>query len=114
MRINDKIRDENLQYGINGEAANISALSYEKIEKYQYLTDETILPSVQRRLIEQVNFIYSSLDKALEKQRKSIEDQREKQIKTLEERGKQLVKFNSENESLTLLEQITRWLKYKI
>ena len=66
MRINDKIRDENLQYGINGEAANISALSYEKIEKYQYPTDETILPSVQRRLIEQVNFIYSSLDKALE------------------------------------------------
>ena len=114
MRINDKIRDENLQYGINGEAANISALSYEKIEKYQYLTDETILPSVQRRLIEQVNFIYSSLDKALEKQRKTIEDQREKQIKILEERGKQLVKFNGEKESLTLLEQITRWLKYKI
>ena len=52
MRINDKIRDENLQYGINGEVANISALSYEKIEKYQCLADETILPSDQRRLIE--------------------------------------------------------------
>ena len=34
----NKIRDENLQYGINRETVNVSALSSEKIYKNQYLT----------------------------------------------------------------------------
>ena len=38
MTINDKIRDEKLQYDINREAAKISALSSDKIHKYEYLT----------------------------------------------------------------------------
>ena len=54
MTIDDKIRDEKLQYDINREAAKISALSSRKIDKYEYLTDEEILPSDQRRVIEQV------------------------------------------------------------
>ena len=33
MTIDDKIRDEKLQYDINREAAKISALSYEKVDK---------------------------------------------------------------------------------
>ena len=37
MTINDKIRDENLQYDIDREAAIISALSSGKIDKYEYL-----------------------------------------------------------------------------
>ena len=37
MTINDQIRDKNLQYGINIEAAKISALSSGKIYKYEYL-----------------------------------------------------------------------------
>ena len=45
-------------------------------------------------MIEQGKFTYSSLEKALEKQIKSILDQEKKQIKALEERGKQLVKSN--------------------
>ena len=43
MTIGDEIRDEKLQYGINIEAARISALSSGKINKYEYLTDEEIL-----------------------------------------------------------------------
>ena len=35
--IEDKIRDEQLQYDINKEAAKISALSSGKINKYEYL-----------------------------------------------------------------------------
>ena len=35
-RIDDKIRDEKLQYDINREAAKISALSFGKIDKYEY------------------------------------------------------------------------------
>ena len=40
MAIDDKIRDENLQYDINREAANISALSSSKIDKHGYVTGE--------------------------------------------------------------------------
>ena len=67
MTINDKIRDEKPQYDINSEAAKISALSYGKIDKYEYLTGEEILPSNQRQTIEEVNFVYSPLRK-VEKQ----------------------------------------------
>ena len=50
--IDDKIRDEKLQYNINRETAKISALSSGKIDKYKYLTGEEILPSNQRQIIE--------------------------------------------------------------
>ena len=46
------IRDEKLQYDINREAAKISAISSQKINKYEYLTGKEILPSDQRRVIE--------------------------------------------------------------
>ena len=45
MTINDQIKDEKLQYEINREAAKISALSSVKIQKYEYLTGEDIIPS---------------------------------------------------------------------
>ena len=45
MTIEDQIRDERLQYDINGEAAKISALLSGKIETYEYLTGDEILPS---------------------------------------------------------------------
>ena len=62
MTTGDKIRDEKLHYDINREAANysiISALSSSKIDKYEYLTAEEILPPDQRRVIEQAKFAYS-------------------------------------------------------
>ena len=48
MSIDDQIKDEKLQYGINREAVKISALSSGKINKYEYLTGEEILPSNQK------------------------------------------------------------------
>ena len=48
MTIDDKIRVEKLQYNINRETANISALSSGNIDKFEYLTGEEILPSNQR------------------------------------------------------------------
>ena len=78
MTIDDKIRDEKLQYSINREAAKLSTLSSGKIDKYEYLSGEEILPSDQRRVIEQAKFTYSPLRKALEKQTKTIEDQEKK------------------------------------
>ena len=56
MATDYKIRDDKLQYDINREAARRWALSSGKIDKYEYLTHEDILPP------------YSPLAKALEKQ----------------------------------------------
>ena len=88
-----KIRDEKLQYDINRVAANTSALSSGKIDKYEYLTGGEILPSNQQQVIEQAKFTYSPLAKAFEKQKKTIQDQGEKQVnalKSLESSDKQL------------------------
>ena len=98
MTIDDKIKDENLQYDINREAAKISALTSGKNDKYEYSTSEEILPSNQRQIIEQAKFTYYPLGKAFKKQIKTIENQGAKQIKALEEHGKQLVKYNDEIE----------------
>ena len=49
MIIDDQIRDEKLKYDINREAAKVSALSSNKIGKYQYLTGEEILSSNQKK-----------------------------------------------------------------
>ena len=59
MTIDHEIRDEILKFDINREAAKLSALSSGTIDQYEYLTDEEILPSDQKRLIEQAKFTYS-------------------------------------------------------
>ena len=88
MTINDQIRDEKLQYDINRKAAEISFLSSSKIDKYKYLTGKEILPSNQQQIIEQAKFTYSPLEKAFEKQIKTIKDQGEKQVETLKKQTK--------------------------
>ena len=76
--MDDQIRDEKLQYDINREAAKISALSSNKIGKYEYLTDEEILPYDKKQIIEQAKFTYFPLGKAFEKQIKTVKDQGKK------------------------------------
>ena len=83
MIIDDKIRDEKLQYDINKEAAKIPALSSGKNDKYIFLTGKETLPSDQSRK-EQAKFTYSTLGKAFEKQTKTIEEHGQKQVKALE------------------------------
>ena len=83
MTIDDKIRDEKLEYDINREAAKISALLSGKIDKYEYLTGEEILPSDKSRILEQAKFTYSPWGKAFEKQIKTIEEQGRKQVVAL-------------------------------
>ena len=94
MTIKDQIKDEKLQYDINREAAKISALSSGKLDKYEYLTGEEILPSNQQQIIQQAKFNYSPLGKAIEKQLKTIKDQGEKQIKAIQD--KQIVNINKD------------------
>ena len=67
MKTDDKIRDGKLQYGIDWEAAKVSALSSGEIDKYEYLIGEEVLLSNQRQVIKQAKFAYSSIGKAFEK-----------------------------------------------
>ena len=97
MTIEDQIKDEKLQYDINREAAKISALSSGKIDKYEYLTGEEILPSNQQQIIQQAKFTYSPLGKAVEKQIKTIKDQGIKQVKAIQD-NKQLVNINNNDD----------------
>ena len=60
------------------EAEKKSALSSGKIDKYEYLTGEELLPSNQRQILEQGKFTNSPLGKAFEKQIKTIEDKGKK------------------------------------
>ena len=78
MTIDDKIKDEKLQSDSSKEAAKISALSSGKIDKYEYLTGEEILPSDQSRIIELAKSTHSPLGKAFEKQ---IEEKGKKKLK---------------------------------
>ena len=52
------------------------------IDKYKYITGEEILllPSDESRMIEPARFTYSSLERVLETQTKTIEDQNKKQV----------------------------------
>ena len=97
--MNDQIRDEEIQYELDREAAKVSALSSGKIHKYEYLTGEDILPSNQQQIIEQEKFTYSPLGEAFEKQIKTIKDPGEKQIdalKNLDDQNKQVVDINDD------------------
>ena len=78
MTIDDQIRVEKLQFDINRVAAIISAISSGKTDQCEYLTDEEILPSNQKQIIEQAKFTYSPLGKVFEKQIKTIQDQAKK------------------------------------
>ena len=90
MTTEDQIKDEKLQYDIDREAAKILALSSGRIDKYEYLIGEEILPSNQQQIIQRANFTYSPLGKAFEKQIKTIEDQRKKQVDALKTSYKKL------------------------
>ena len=78
MKIDDQIEDENLQYDINRETAKISG----KIGKYEFFTDEEILPSNQKQIIEQTKITYSPLGNTFEIQLKIKE-----KIKSMQKKG---------------------------
>ena len=104
MTIEDQIKDEKLQHDINREAAKISALSSGKIDKYEYLTGEEILPSNQQQIIQQAKFTCSPLGKAIKKQIKTIEDQGEKQVKAIQD-NKQIVNKDDYKDKPLLLRE---------
>ena len=65
MTIDDKIRDEKLQYDFNKEVAKISVLSHGIFDKSEYLTCEEVLTSNQKQRIEQAKFAIFSFTKSV-------------------------------------------------
>ena len=104
-----KIRLEMKNYNITLiEVPKISALSSDKIDKYEYVTGKEILPSNQQQIIEQAKFTYSPLGKAFQKQTKTIEDQGEKQTKAIQDKRpiKSIEKFTYDiNDSPIVLKE---------
>ena len=87
MTIDDQIRDKKLQYDINREAAERSALSSGEINKHEYVTGEKILPSNKKQVIEQAkfsDFLLGKLLKIKQKQSKIKEGSKKKQFKIKE------------------------------
>ena len=61
-----------------------------------------MLPSNQQQIIEQAKFTYSPLEKAFEKQTKTIKDQGEKQIEAIQN-NKKLANINDDYKNKLLL-----------
>ena len=73
MTTDDKIKDKKMQYDVNREVEKISALSFGKIDKSQYVKGAEILNPEQKRPKEQPKFTYSPLEKILKKKLKQVE-----------------------------------------
>ena len=102
MAIDDQIKYKKLQYDVNREVAKISALSFGKFNKYEYLTGEEILPSNKQQIIEKAKFTYYSLGKSFEKQAKTIEDQGGKQMKAIQDNKQQLISDDDYKDKLLI------------
>ena len=82
---------EKLQYDIKREASKISASSSGKINQYEYLTGEEILPSDQKQIIEEAKCTYSALGRAI--QLKTKEKNKLMQLKTIGNRQLNVMKL---------------------
>ena len=72
LKLDDKIRDEKLQYDINRKVSTY-VLLLGKIDKYKYLIGEEILSAQQYRRRKDAKCSYSTLGIAFEKLVKTIE-----------------------------------------
>ena len=97
--LNRKIKQNESQYDLDREAAKISALSSNNLDKYELLTGEDL--GLKPSTIEQAKFEYSPLGKifnkglneedkkeGLFKRIKNIEGKNEGQLKAIEDQGK--------------------------
>ena len=97
--LNRKIKQNEAQYDLDREAAKISALHSNNLDKYEYLTGEDL--SLKPSIVEQAKFEYSPLGKTfnkglsdedkkegLLKKIKNIEGKNEEQLKAIEDQGK--------------------------
>ena len=106
MTIDDKIKDEKLHYDIKREATKISALLSGKIDKYEYITEEEILPYDQSRIIERAKLRYSPVGKAFEKQTKLYVEQGKKQKDVIANQNKTLEALTNKDDHNSFYKKI--------
>ena len=63
--LNDKIKANKAEYVLDREAAKISALTNDELQKYEYLTDEYL--GYKPDVIQKGKFKYSLLEKVFKK-----------------------------------------------
>ena len=93
------------QYDLDREAAKISALSSNNLDKYELLTGEDL--GLKPSTVEQAKFEYSPLGRifnkglseddkkeGLFKRLKNIEGKNEEQLKAIEDQGKKTIRRN--------------------
>ena len=78
--LNRKIKQNEAQYDLDREAAKISALSSNNLDKYEYLTGDDL--DIKPSTTEQAKFEYSPLGKIFNK-RLSEDDKKERLFKRL-------------------------------
>ena len=70
--LDDKIKANKPQYDLDREAAKISALSSDELEKYEYLTGEDL--GYKPDVIQKAKIEYHRLDKLLDESTRVIKD----------------------------------------
>ena len=86
------------QYDLDRKAAKISALSYNNLDKYEYLTGEDL--GLKPSTVEQAKFEYSPLGKVFTKGLDKS-DQKEgllKRLKNIEDKNEELLKAKNKTE----------------
>ena len=105
--LNRKIKQNEAQYDLDREAAKISALSSNNLDKYEYLTGEDL--GLKPSTVEQAKFEYSPLGKIFNKGL-SEEDKKEgllKKLKNIEDKNEQLLKIKNKTE----IKEVTDFVK---
>ena len=97
-----RLEIKNYNVALTEKQQKISTLSSGKIDKYKCLTCEEILPSYQRKVIEQAKFTYSTLGKFFGKTNKNDWRSRRKKKKRY---LKRLIMSSGEKDSLLLFKQ---------
>ena len=99
--LNRKIKQNESQYDLDREAAKISALSSNNLDKYELLTGKDL--GLKPSTIEQAKFEYSSLGKIFNKGL-SEDDKREgvlKGLKNIKDKNEELINTNNTTNKAT-------------
>ena len=98
--LNRKIKQNESQYDLDREAAKISALSSNNLDKYEYLTGQDL--GVKPSTVEQAKFEYSPLDKIFNKGL-SEDDKKEglfKRLENIKDKNEELInRFGTTNKA---------------
>ena len=106
--LNRKIKQNESQYDLDRKAAEISVLSSNNLDKYEYLTGEDL--GLKASTIEKTKFEYFPLLKIFNKGL-SEEDKKEgllKKLKNIEDKNEELLKIKDKTENI---KEVTDFVK---